>query len=178
VVTEMTGPRFSLKSELARHISIDKRLKGNRPAVAAFIDPPSEDPSKEYLSVNSLEVEAVEEIADYYRERFQKGAGDVAVSTIKVFEFNEAGRKSGLDLSYDSGTSMWNFLEKGAKKAAYMHRPTGGGRDSLKSQSHCGVEFVRLLDEYAQSKFARRLSGKKYHLFRMRRSPRPGRNGR
>lgn len=129
------------------------RLKGNRTANAAFLDPPTGDPTKEYLSVNSLEVETIRKIADYYQNRFQRGTGDVAVCSTKVFEFNEAGKKCGVDLQYDHSQSLWHFGRPGGKREdAYTHRKPLRSSSDHKSESHCGVEFVRALDTYARDR--------------------------
>jgi hypothetical protein len=162
-------PKFRPNSELARHVAAGHRLPGNRTAVAAFIDPPSEDPSKDYLSVNSLELATLEEVADYYHAKLQRGTGDVAICTTKVFTFSDAGKKSGIDLQRDNSQAMWFFTGKsGKREAAYRHRPVRSSQD-IQCESHCGVEFVRLMDEHAKSKFARRLGGRRYHLIRRRR---------
>lgn len=162
-------PKFRVNSELARHVAAGHRLPGNRTAVAAFIDPPSEDPSKDYLSVNSLEVATLEEIATYYRAKLQRGTGDVAICTTKVFAFSDAGKKSGIDLQRDNSQGMWFFLERsGKREAAYRHRPVLSSND-IPCESHCGVEFVRIMTEHTRSKFARRLGGRRYHLVLRRR---------
>lgn len=162
-------PAFALRRELARYVSEGDRLRGNRTAIAAFLDPPPIDPAKEYLSVNSLEVETLAQIADYYRLRFQNGAGDVAICSIKVFDFNEAGKKCGVDLQYDRSNSSWNFVGRGLKReGAYKYRPVLSSKDH-QSESHCGVEFVRVLDTYNKGKLARRLGGRRFHVVKARR---------
>lgn len=160
--SKVREPKFSARSELARYVEEANRLNGNRTAVAAFIDP---DP---YLSVNSLEVESIERIAEYYQDRFQNGIGDVAVCALKVSKYSDAGKKAGVSVFYDSDDSCWYFSDKNTRQtAAYMPRPLRSSRD-LRSESHCGVEFVRVLGEHERTKFARRLGGVRYHLPRMR----------
>ena len=46
-----------------RYVSEENRLKGKRPAVTTFL--PRGTPEKDYLSVNSLEVESITIIATY-----------------------------------------------------------------------------------------------------------------
>jgi hypothetical protein len=161
-------PRFSLKHELARYVAEEHRMNGNRTAVAAFLDDPSENPEKDYLSVNALELEGLSAIADYYRERFQGSRGDVAVCTPKVFDYSEAGKKAGVDVVYDRAESKWFF--GGAKRhPAYKHQPLRKSTDLI-SESHCGVEFVRVLNAFNRAKFARRLGGRRYHLVKQKRA--------
>jgi hypothetical protein len=161
-------PQFSLNHELARYVEEHDRLNGNRTAVAAFLDPPTENPDKDYLSVNAMELEPLSVIADYYREQFQASRGDVAICALKVFQYTEAGKKAGVDLYFDRSESRWFF--GGAKRhPAYKHHPRRKSCE-LKSESHCGVEFVRVLNAFNRSKFARRLGGQRYHLFKAKRS--------
>jgi hypothetical protein len=167
----MIVPLFSEAHELVRYVQKKHRLGGNRTAVAAYLELglPSDERSKEHLSVNSLEVESLRQIAGYCQERFQKGTGDVALSSTKVRAFTSAGKKFGVDLTYDAAKSVWHFVGKnGSQEEAYRHRPVRDPYvERLNSPSHCGVEFVRAMDDYAKTKFARRLGGKKYHLVRV-----------
>jgi hypothetical protein len=111
--------------------------------------------------VNSLELEGLRDIAGYYLHRFQNGVGDVAVCTTKVFAYNEAGKKCGVDIEYDETSACWKFKATAhPREDAYRHRPVTG---ELSSPSHCGVEFVRALKEHGRSQFARRLSGRRFH---------------
>src|SRR5262249_46258208 len=80
MATRVTKPNFSERSALVRYVSEENRLKGRRPAVATFLpDPPSNTPEKDYLSVNSLEVESITIIATYHRQKWQSGNGKVAL---------------------------------------------------------------------------------------------------
>lgn len=168
MVRLVRSPKFSPKKELARYVSEDDRLNGDRTALTAFIDPPCDDPSKDYLSVNSLEVEGAKQIADYYRNAFQGGTGDVSLCTTKVGRYTDAGKKSDVQLVYDERAESWQFIGKSLRpEPAYTHRPVLTRPDGLKSPSHCGVEFVRVMDEHRRSKFARRLSGRKFHTFKI-----------
>lgn len=153
-------PKFAGKSELARYISPDQRLGGNRPAVAAFISNPMDD----HLSVNSLEVEMLVEIAEYYRNEFQDGDGEVAICTHKIHKYNDVGRKSGATIQYNKSTSQWEFFKKHEFAPAYMHRPVRTHGSRSPSPSHCGVEFVANFDEIKEHNFARRMAKRpKYH---------------
>lgn len=161
----MTAPRFAERSELLRYIDEDKRLRGNRPHVAAFLpDPPSATPDKDYLSVNALELEAIDEIAGYHRMRMQNGEGKVALCAHKVSFYNDAARKCGIALSFDRESKTWVFIDRGKPLPAYAHHPRAR-TDQLKSPSHCGVEFTRgLRTEHEQAKFARRMTKVRFHL--------------
>ena len=159
---------------MGRFVHEINRLSGNRTAAAEFFEPvpPLKEREKEYFSVNSLEVETLRTIADYYQERFAKSSADIAICSTKVNDFNDAGKKSGVLLQYDNSTSSWQFVHPdGTREPAYKHRPNRSSGD-LKSESHCGVEFLRVLDEYARAKFARRLGGRKFHLFQRRKDGR------
>jgi hypothetical protein len=157
-------PKFAKKKELARWVREEDRLGGNRPAVSAFIDPPSSEPDKEHLSVNSLEVETLRQIADYYRNAFQGGVGPVSICTRTVEDYTEAGKKANIQIAYDRSAETWQFTGRSrVPEPAYKHRPVQKRADGLSSPSHCGVEFIRMMDEHAKSKFARRLSDQKFH---------------
>jgi hypothetical protein len=160
-------PTFARKKELARYVSEGDRLGGNRTALTAFIDPPAADPAKEYLSVNSLEVEKVTAIAEYYRQAFQGGVGDVSICTRTLEDYTDAGKKSDVQLLYDKPSGSWQFIGKSLRaEPAYTHRAVVKRPDGLKSPSHCGVDFVRMMNEHQRSKFARRLSGRRYHKYK------------
>jgi hypothetical protein len=158
-------PQFALNKELARYVPVANRLKNNRPAVISFLDPPSSDPDREYLSVNSLEIESLAVIADYYRLMWQGSRGDVSVCSLKVFDFNEAGKKSGVDLQFDRTSEKWHFgASGGVREDAYKVHPRLAS-SAPQSASHCGVEFVRALKgDYYKLKFARRLATKRFHI--------------
>ena len=159
----MKKPTFAERSELVRYIHQINRLSGNRPAVAAFLDPPSADP-KPYLSVNSLQVESLQSIAAYHREIWQGNRGKVALSSHKVSHYSSAGRKCGIQISYDQLSSMWKFQVGKNVEAAYEHHPRLRS-DQPQSPSHCGVEFIRALKSpNAQDKFARQMIGMRFHL--------------
>jgi hypothetical protein len=157
------APTFKASSELARYVSPANRFSGKRIAYAAFLpDPPSENPSNDHLSVNSLELESMSAIAAYYRSRLQYGSGPVAIAACKVFKFNEAGKKCGVAISYDKPSSRWKFGSKSNPQDAYRHRAVE--TPPPKSPSHCGVEFTRALKAHKYEQFARLMSKARFHL--------------
>ena len=162
----MKVPRFSERAQLVRYVDKDQTLSGNRPAVAAFLpDIPSDDPDSDHLSVNSLEVESMKEIAKYYKWKWR--VDKAACCVHKVHDYTDAGRKAGVSISYDRSTSSWQFQGRSSKSQdAYKHRPVKAyGDPPHGSPSHCGVEFSRILKQHDATKFARRLSAKgKFHL--------------
>ena len=173
MVRLVNKPTFAHKKGLARYVGEEDRLSGNRTALSAFIDPPADKPLDEHLSVNSLEVESLAQIADYYLHALQRGTGDVSVCVSTVQEYADAGKKSEVHLLYDESSETWQFVGDSTKpEAAYKHRPVPTRSDGLKSPSHCGVEFVRVMSDHQRSKFARRLSGRRYHEFKSRSSAR------
>jgi len=160
-------PSFSQKSELIRYVDEANRLSNNRPAVATFLpDPPSAEPWNDHLSVNSLEVEDLKQIAAYHRWKWQDDNGAVALCIHKVHDYTDAGRKAGVDISYDKANAIWQFLDSTQKRGeAYKHRPVKAhGSPPHGSPSHCGVEFSREIKEHEAAKFARRLCRNKFHL--------------
>jgi hypothetical protein len=155
-------PNFANNKELVRYV-FEQARAGNRVSPAAFLpDPP--DPSRKgptYLSVNSLEVESLKAIADYHREIWQNNSGKVALAAHKVFHYREAGRQSGVAIEYDRDEKYYMFRERtGRFSRAFESIPR---TDFYKSPSHSGVHFVRALEEHQVAKFARRMSGGKFH---------------
>src|SRR5438876_6624087 len=120
----MKLPIFSNKSELVRYVSEYNRT-GKRASPAAFFpDPPSDKPKRDYLSVNSLEVESMQAIANYHREIWQNNVGKVALAAHKVFYYTETGRKCGLTIRFDRESSCYEFDEGNGKfSLAYEHVP-------------------------------------------------------
>ena len=160
-------PKFSARSQLIRYIGEDMRLGKNRPAVAAFLpDEPSEKPEEDHLSVNSLEIETMAQIAAYHRWRAQGDRGKVALCIHKVLDYTDAGKKAGIPVTYNQETASWEFREGRKVSAAYKHRPVRAVHNHPRpSPSHCGVEFARLLSDNDAAKFARRLTKRRYHLY-------------
>jgi hypothetical protein len=158
-------PTFTSKKRLVRYVSEENRLSGNRPAFATFLpDPPDPSKKKPYLSVNSLEIESLKEIAAYCRGMWQNATGKVALCEHTVFQYNEAGKKSGVSISYCKESQGWQFQGPAGKEDAYLHHPKVESKHEYKSPSHCGVEFTRMLSDHAAGQFARRLAGQKFHL--------------
>jgi hypothetical protein len=158
----VSAPKFPKKSELVRYIDEVYRLNGRRPHVAAYLpDPPSDDPSNDYLSVNSLELESILVIADYHRMRAQNNFGKVALCAHAVARYNMIAGNCGVAIAYDSQSGSWQFRNGDAIEDAYKHHAR---TDKLKSHSHCGVEFVRALTNHNAGKFARRMANKRFHL--------------
>jgi hypothetical protein len=158
-------PTFSAKSELVRYVDEVNRLGGSRPAVAAFLpDPPSANPDSDHLSVNSLEVESLAEIGAYHRWRAQSDAGRVALCVHKVHDYIDAGKKCDVTITYDRQLSKFQFLSAAKLQDAFKHRPVAAHNNPVGSPSHSGVEFARVLKEHRAAQFARRLSGKRFHL--------------
>ncbi|HEV2156362.1 hypothetical protein [Bradyrhizobium sp.] len=127
----------------------------------------SETIANSHLSVNSTEVESLDQIADYHRLNWQDGKGKAALCVHTVFEYCDVARKSAVAVEHNS-EGIWEFRDYDGKAAeAYRHRPVmPAAKNPLGSKSHCGVEFVRALDEYRATQFARRLSSKgRFHLF-------------
>lgn len=163
VSTQHNVPKFGQRKDLARYIDNAERLSGNRISSAAFRLNPG-PPKETYLSVNSLETEPIADIANYYREEIEKTTAAVAISVQKVASYNDAGRFSGATITFSRSIKQWEFLGPTGAEPAYRHRPVKRthGRDS---PSHCGVEFLRTLDQLAERKFSRRMARNRFHWF-------------
>ena len=153
-------PTFAERERLARYIAKIERMSGHRPAATAFLSNLSANPNERHLSVNSMEVESVRQIAAYYRLALQADDDRVAVCIHSVAHYNEAGRDAGATISYDHSASQWQFGGPKGVEAAYRHRPGSRSSRPPDTPSHCGVEFVRALDELNQRRFSRRLAMK------------------
>ena len=143
-------PTFSEVSELARYIPSEWRKRRNHPAPAAY----QRKDNEKYLSVNSTEVETINQIAQTYAARFESGTRLIAIACPTVASYNEAAtsKRVGIAISFNGTTSNWEFQEGGKPAVAYMHR----GSDADKS--HCGVEFVRIFDDSSDFWFAVRVA--------------------
>src|SRR5215207_6052614 len=152
-------PTFSERKELVRYISDANRLSGNRASVAAFYhDDSNEDPANEHFSVNSLEIETLNQIADYHRWKWQSSTEKVALCIHRVHEYNDAAKKSNVRIRK---ATKWEFTAGGGVwEDAYRSRPVYPyGEPPHGSPSHCGVEFVRAIkNPYEMGKFARRMT--------------------
>jgi len=157
-VASAVAQKFAAKSILNRYVDDAQRLRDNRPALDVFRANPGED----HLSVNLVGAETHMEIAAYYRKRFQGDKGQVAVCDHTVVDYNGAAKLAGVAVLYNRSDDGWEFAEgHGKSSPAYRSRPVRG---SLPSPSHAGVEYVRIFDELAAAKFARRMCNRRFHL--------------
>ncbi len=153
-------PSFSARSELGRYVDPDELKRGGRVSSVAFLPNPDDD----YLSVNSLEVDPPRTIAAYYRKLFKGNIGEVAVACRKVSAYNGAARSAGISISFSRTENKWTYNTGQGSADAYKHRPQTRVPNSY---SHCGVEYINAkADELVMRKIARRLSGKRPHLFK------------
>jgi hypothetical protein len=171
-MAKLKQPSFSGKSRLVRYVRQSDRLRGNRIAIAAFepdVSPSGEPITDNHLSVNSLEVETLKQISAYHRLNWQGDEGEVALIDHQVTDYNDAAKKCEVAITLDVSTTTWMFVDTQRKSAlAYKHRPVRpNASNELGSPSHCGVEFIRVLNEYRATQFARRLAGKgRFHLIK------------
>jgi hypothetical protein len=168
-------PTFGSRTQLVRYVDPLNRQPGNRPAFAAFLPDevaPGEEESN-HLSVNSLELESLHAIAAYHRWRAQEDQGPVALTIHKVVDYNDAANKSNARIAYNHTDKRWEFAERRDKVSpAYRYRPVRRDDYTAGSPSRCGVEYVRVFDEYAATRFARRLSEGRFQVVYQRRSRR------
>jgi len=124
------------------------------------------NPGDDHLSVNALELESREQIAEYYADVFGSEDGKVAVCINTIFEYNDSGKKAGCWIEFNRANSTWEFPEtNGSRGVAYRHRPVLRTEQfPYASWSHCGVEFVRALAELKLRQFARRMAKRKITL--------------
>ena len=153
-------PAFAEKTELTRYVFAHQVFAKNRPAPAVFrltID-------DAYLSVNSvgLAEESITQITDYYRLQWQNGVGKVRVAKHKLAKYNDAGRKAGMQIGHSNGE--WKFTHSGVSQPAYVQVVVASRPPIPVSRSHTGVMFVRLFNEDAALRFARRLCKQRFHL--------------
>jgi hypothetical protein len=155
-------PKFPADSRLLRYIDRDER-HGKRASHGAFMPNPGED----HLSVNSLELESAEQIAEYYGDALGSEDGKVAIVTHTVREYNDSGKKAGCWIEFYKADSTWVFPEiSGQQAVAYRHRPVKRSEEyPYTSWSHCGVEFVRALADVKVRQFARRMAKRKIAFF-------------
>lgn len=148
-------PKFRTKSELTRYVDRDQRLPKNFPANDAFIA----SPGQSHLSVNSLEVEKLQQIAKRYRDKLQRDDEELAICIHKIFEYNASSRGTSANIRHNRSLDRWEFTDRSNKaEPAYRHRP------SFEGDSHCGIEFIRALSENEALKVARRLAKKKFRI--------------
>jgi hypothetical protein len=158
-VASEVGQEFTARSELTRYI-FEVERHGARPAPGAFF----RNVGESYLSVNLVGVEPLAQIAQYYREHLQKDQNNVAVSVHKVHEYNAGCKLTPVTLTYNSSLSRWEFWDIDAKMAPAYRLRAITRKGGPNSQSHSGVEYVRMFDELSERKFARRMARHKFHL--------------
>lgn len=141
-------PRFRERDKLARYIDPDYRGKNGRPKLAAYQLTDNEDS----LSVNSLEIESVRQVAATYATKFENGHRPVAIASPQISQFNAAAGAVRVNISYDSIIGCWIFHDSGKYSEAYRFD------DKKTNKSHCGVEFARIFDEYQEFLFAGRMA--------------------
>jgi hypothetical protein len=142
---------FGGRSKFSRHIELDQRLPRKRPAPAAF-EPNPGDP---HLSIHSLQVESKSSIARRYKER-QRGRGSVAMCVHSIYEYNSAAEGTPAQVIPSEDGINWFFLEGGKITAAY--------RQSGECASHCGIEYIRVLDTHRMRQVARRLARRNFEV--------------
>jgi hypothetical protein len=121
------------------------------------------NPEHDHLSVNALELESRDQIAQYYTDVFGSEEEKVAVCIHRVLEYNDSGKKAGCWVEWNRANSTWEFPEtNGTRGMAYRHRPVKRTENFPHvSWSHCGVEFVRALADLKLRQFARRMAKRK-----------------
>jgi hypothetical protein len=159
----LKSPRFQKSSKLARYVP-DRCLSGDaKPRVSSVAF--HLNPGEEYLSVNSLEIESTQQIAKCYLALFGTSTRGVPLCTHKIAHYLKSAKDVGLIIA--AGQSSWEFVADGKQRLAFTHDPIQKQSTRPASPSHCGVRFVRFLDELQQRKFARgmaRLAALRFHL--------------
>lgn len=150
-------PSFRRQTEIARYIRPEDRGAKRHAAATAFhlsdIDLTDNAP---HLSVNAVDIEGIDIIADQFRRR--QGSGEVAVCTHKVQRYLEGAKKQGFSVTSNPALT-WAFAGPAGVESAFRHRPT------QISKSHSGVEFIRALPDVKQKSLARYLARyPKFHL--------------
>lgn len=146
------SPEFDERSQLTRYVHESEKLRSGRIGTGVF----APNPGDKYLSVNSLEIDSIPQIADYYRSTF-KCKSKVNMVNKRVHEFLEAAEKASLPI-FVSEDGLCEFDGPRGRSPAFKHRPT------KLSQSHCGVEFIsEEIDPMIVKKIARRLRGSRPH---------------
>lgn len=151
-----------------RYIDPDERRGDRHATMSAFL--PSEvdlrNPQNVHLSVNSTEVETIPEISDYFRTTQQNGHGEVALYVNKVQRFVDCGRKAGVQIVSQVDEPHWTFIGVNGPEGAFRHRPVQAQKTGRPgSPSHCGIEFIRAMNELQQRRFARELAKKpRFHI--------------
>jgi hypothetical protein len=144
----LASPTFGERTNLVRRIDPEHQLPGRYIDSAAFyadLGPPRET----YLSVNSTEIQKVRDIARRYAGT--SNMASVAVGIFQIAVSNEAAKDSGVVVAKHSEFA-WSFDDSGRAAPAYHHRGYSG------NSSHCGIEFIRVMDDDTESRFARRMA--------------------
>ena len=144
-------PSFQERSVLCRYVDREYRRRNNRPNPNAY----RRTPNEKYLSVNSLEIHTRKQVAAIYADLFENGNRPVAFAETMVSNYNVAASDVGLTVAYNSDAGYWQFFENGNATPAYLHH----GREH--NESHCGVEFVRALDDFKEFRFSVRMAQSK-----------------
>lgn len=142
---------FGGRSRFSRHIELEQRLPRRRPAPAAF----EPNPEDKHLSIHCLQVESKASIARRYKER-QGGQGAVAMCIHTIYEYNEAAKGTLAQVTPSDDGKNWCFNENGKLSLAY--------RQSGDCKSHCGIEYVRVLDTHRMRQVSRRLAQRTFEV--------------
>ena len=154
---KIVPPSFNASSQLVRWINPEYCRGRNRFSSAAF----ERRIGEKYLSVNTLEVEMLPTIVNYFKKLLQNGTGKVMVVRHPISEYNLAAQTAGVSLMFDKPSNCFIFDHEGSRGAAYRHRPTDH------SDSHSGVEFVNCFgdNDLAEKKFCRRMIKKRSTIY-------------
>ncbi len=144
-------PSFRERSVLSRYIDREYRRRNKHPNPNAY----RRTPNEKYLSVNSLEIHTRKQVAAIYADLFENGNRPVAFAEPMVSNYNAAASEVGLTVAYNLDAGYWQFFENGNATPAYLHH----GREH--NESHCGVEFVRALDDFKEFRFSVRMAQSK-----------------
>lgn len=141
-------PTFRGSSGLARYIPSEYRNRKFRVATGAFQRTEDEN----HLSINSDEVETINQIAQTYALKFESGMRPVAVACPKLESYNDAASKAGITIVFNDVKDIWEFQEGTMVSEAYRFW------SKTNNKSHCGVEYVRAFDDQSDFRFAVRIS--------------------
>ena len=147
----LSKPTFRESTHLARYIRREyRKASGNRPKTGAFQKVPNETS----LSVNSTEVETLNQIARTFAIKFEDGRRPVAISTPKISDYNKAATSRGVSVQiiFDDTAKVWKFQEFGQSALAYKHDKR------TDNKSHCGIEYIRIFDDRADFNSAVRMA--------------------
>ncbi len=149
------GPTFKEISVLTRYIHPEFRGKNNRPKPSAY----QRSHSERYLSVNSLEIHSLKQVAAIYADIFENENRPVALTQPSVSDYNGVAGQVGVIINYNASAGYWEFHESDILTPAYLHHAR------VRNESHCGVEFVRVFDDFQEFRFAGRMARSKTYKF-------------